>query len=319
MNYQAILTFLAIAEHGSMGKAAKKLNYSQQVVSEQLKQLEKHLKVQLVIRKKGSNQIALTAEGMNFLPLAQQYSDFHKQFEEKIEEFTLARNQKILRLAASASAHQYIVSNIVHMLMAMFPELEVRLSTVELINIPAATDNHIYDVALVFESVETNTLVETIPLFSEERYILCPADTVFPEKTLSSEELDPNYEILYTEHINNPAYNEWRETYLSRRGKPYLKVSTQIAACDYLTDPRLWVVMPASITRRNISQQPGRFIFRRLQPPPAPRSCSLLVSKSYPNEDVIRGLLSCFDEYIENRPYLIKSKELSTKSMFGTH
>ena len=43
MNYQTILTFLAIAEYGSMGKAAKHLNYSQQVVSEHLKQLEKHL------------------------------------------------------------------------------------------------------------------------------------------------------------------------------------------------------------------------------------------------------------------------------------
>ena len=158
MNYQTILTFLAIAENGSMGKAAKKLNYSQQVVSEQLKQIEKHLKVQLVIRKKGSNQIILTPEGTNFLPLAQQYRDFHKQFEEKIKEFTRTRNQKILRLAASASAHQYIVSHIVHMLMAMFPELEVRLSTVELVNIPAATDNHVYDVALVFESENLVTL-----------------------------------------------------------------------------------------------------------------------------------------------------------------
>jgi len=310
MNYQTILTFLAIAEYGSMGKAAKNLNYSQQVVSEHLKQLEKHLQVQLVIRKKGSHQTVLTPEGMNFLPLAQQYKDFHKQFGEKLDEFSRDRNRKILRLAASASAHQYIVSHIVHMLMSMFPEIEVRLSTVELANIPSASDNRAFDAALIFETVAAHPLVETIPLFSEERYILCPSNTTLPDRALSSSELDPNCEILYTEHINNPAYNEWRKQHLTGRGKPYLKVSTQIAACDYLVEPRFWTIMPASIALRNISQAPGKFTFRRIQPSPAPRSCSLLVSKNYPDIDVIEGLLHCFDEYISNRPYLINSRRI---------
>ena len=310
MNYQTILTFLAIAEYGSMGKAAKHLNYSQQVVSEHLKQLEKHLQAQLVIRKKGSHQTVLTPEGMNFLPLAQQYKDFHRQFGEKLEEFSRMRNQKILRLAASASAHQYIVSHIVHMLMAMFPEIELRLSTVELANIPAAVENRMFDVALIFETVDVMPLVEQIPLFCEERYILCPANTTLPDKALSSGELDPDCEILYKEHVNNPAYNDWRKQHLDGRGKPYLKVSTQIAACDYLTDPRYWIIMPASIALRNISQEPGKFTFRRIQPPPAPRSCSLLVAKSYPDKDVIEGLLRCFDEYVDNRPYLIKMRTI---------
>jgi len=308
MNYQTILTFLAIAEHGSMGKAAKNLNYSQQVVSEHLKQLENHLQVQLVIRKKGSHQTVLTPEGMIFLPLAQQYKDFHRQFAEKLSEFARDRNRKILRLAASASAHQYIVSHIVHMLMSMFPEIEVRLSTVELADIPAATDNRVFDAALIFEKGFTHPLVETIHLFSEERYILCPADTVLPDRVLRAGELDPNCEILfhYTGRLNNPAYSQWRQQYLTD-GKPYLKVSTQIAACDYLTEPNLWVIMPASIALRNISQAPGKFTFRRIEPPPAPRFCSLLISKSYPDKDVIDGLLHCFDEYIDERPYLMKS------------
>lgn len=303
MNYQSIKTFAAIAEQRSISGAARVLHFSQQVVSEQLKQLEKNLGVQLLFREKGARQIVLTPAGIAFLPLAQRWLEFQDQFEKQVDQFVRTQTHKSFRLAASSSAHQYIVSHIIHRLMQVFPETEMRLSTVEIADIPAAIEAGSFDAAFVFGEAPDHPAIHTVPFFSEERYILCPADTDLPDRMISAEELDLRYEVIYTT-TSSRNYLDWRAQCFAEDVEPFFKVSSQMSVHHYLTDSRCWTIAPASITVQLMAQNPGKLTYRRITPSPNPRTCRLLLAKSYPGTDVVQELLRCCEAYIEERPYL---------------
>ncbi len=63
-------SFLAVAEHGSITRAAGSLNYSQPAVSLQLRALERQVGQVLFERHAGG--AVLTAEGLRLLPVAQE-------------------------------------------------------------------------------------------------------------------------------------------------------------------------------------------------------------------------------------------------------
>ena len=310
MNNQIVKTFLTIAELGSMGEAARELHFSQQVVSEHLRQLEKELGVQLLIRSKGSRQVTLTRDGSDFLPLARSWGEFQRSFEEKLSHYVRSRGRGVFRLAASSSAHQYIISHIVRKLMPIFPEIELRLNVVEINDMPTAIANQSFDAAFMFETVPASPLITTIPLFTEERCILCPADSSLPNRTISVDELPAGHEVIYTSTIQNEAYNEWRRLYLSEGNELHLKTNSLMSIPNYLLDPSSWAVLPVSMAMESVSRSPEKLSIRHVVPAPAPRSFSLLVAKNYPEKNVIRELLNCCEEYIRERPYLQRILEI---------
>lgn len=304
MNPQIIKTFLTIAERGSMAEAAKELHFSQQVVSEHLKMLERELGAQLLLRSKGSRSIALTRDGSDFLPLARSWVEFQEQFEEKLGQYIRSRGRGVFRLAASSSAHQYIISHIVRKLMPIFPEIELRLNVVEINEMPEAIANQSFDAAFMFETVPASPSITAIPLFTEERCILCPANSALPSRTITVNELPIGHEVIYTSTIQNDAYNEWRRLYLSEGNELHLKTNSLMSIANYLLDPRSWAVLPMSMALEFLSRSPDKLSIRHVVPAPAPRSFSLLVAKNYPEKNVIRELLNCCEEYISERPHL---------------
>lgn len=68
LNFNQIKIFISVAENGSFSAAAKKLNYSQSMVSKTISALEKDLALQLVVRVKSQN--ILTEAGKSL------YQDF---------------------------------------------------------------------------------------------------------------------------------------------------------------------------------------------------------------------------------------------------
>lgn len=306
VNDRIIRTFLAIAEEKSMAAAGSKLHFSQQVVSEHLKQLEEELGVQLVLRRRGSRQVALTRDGSDFMPLARSWAAFQDSFAERVEKFTRSRDRKVLRLAASSSAHQYIISHIVHKLMPVFPELELRLSVVEISDMLSAIASRAFDAAFMFETVPAHPSITVIPLFREERCVLCPANTRLSGRTVAVGELPPQYEVIYSNQTHNPAYDLWRVRNLPDEREPYLKVDSMMSIPNYLTDPCSWAIVPISVALQFISQSPEKLTLRHIVPTPEPRTFSLLIADNYPEKEVIQELLCCCDEYIAERPYLEK-------------
>ena len=300
MNKQSIEIFLAVFREGSISGAARKLHFSQPTVSEYLTNLEKELGVRLVMRERGARVARLTPSGEAFLPLALRWQELHQQ----VEQYKVAQQQKTFRLAASLSAHDYVVSHIVHKLIEKCPELELRLNKVEMNEMSDAVEAGTFDAAFYFGARRPHPKVHTQILWQEERYVICPADTALPDRILTPADLDPSFEVIHHSFGRNPHVLAWRNENFPKGGKPYLRVSSVMGVYNYLTDPRCWALIPASVVLLAIEQNPGRFTYRRLQPPPPARAFTLLISKAYPDTEVIRAFMECCQEYIAERPYL---------------
>lgn len=302
MNLQNIKIFLAIAELGSISSAANKLHFTQPNISHGLAQLEKELGFQLVIRHRGSRQITLTQAGTEFLPLASKLMDSYNQ----ISLFQQRQATNDLRLHANHSLHTYLVPEISYKLSERFPALYVRLGSRLNRLIPDAVEQHITDIAFVSGSCTESSTMTKIPLYDEDIYLLCPTDTELPNRIISTNELDPHYEVIHLTLNNRVSFQRWHQQHFPQDVPPYIKVSAMLTIGNYLRDRRCWALVPASIAVYLTSLYPEKLTYRHMDSIPFRQLTSMLISTSYTNKAVIQGLIDCCSEYIDERPYLRK-------------
>jgi len=79
-----------------------------------------------------------------------------------------------------------------------------------------------------------------------------------------------------------------------------------MACYNYMTDPRCWTLLPFSLANRLVALHPGELTIRRCDPLPDPRVYTALVFDTYSDDKAIKDLISSFDEYIDEYPYLEK-------------
>ena len=303
MNYQNIKVFQAILEHQNISAAAKALNYTRSTVSEALKQLEEELGVQLIVRERGVRQVRLTPAGRAFVPLVDEW----EEMDQHIHDFVRASKQRVLRLAAGTRAHEEIVPRIVYRLKQNFPSLEVQL-----VHIPDGSSWHQnlksqkFDAAIYYGRTDEHPMLANFPLFYESRCILCPANTVLPDRVLTPEDLDVDFEVRYskTGYVSTKSPLWRRECHLE--GKSMMNVPGWSAIEHYLTDPRCWALMPSDIALQTVARRPQELTIRQIVPEAPPLPCSLVVFRSYSDTEVLQCILQSCAEYAEERPHLKK-------------
>lgn len=299
MNYQSARVFLSIVEHQSISAAAHALYLSQPAVSAYLSRLEDELGVQLFVRQRGVQKIALTQAGYQLISVAEEFLSTEKH----LQEFKASFSQKVLRIGAAKSTHEYVVTPIAKKLQQKIPGVDLQMHT-----LPIGTGSTMYspqpfDVAIRFcywGYPEATSLFTCIPFFLDPSYILCPAETPLPDRTLSPEDLDPSFQIRQS--VMNERYALWYQQHF-----PNSAVSRYPLVMDLMNlftdfkDPRCWAFVPASIAEYLMSEHLGQLTFRRIVPAPPSRACYLAVSKTYIRSDIIDALLCCCREYLEEK------------------
>ena len=310
MNSQSIRIFLALAEHKSISEAARALYFSQSAVSQSLNQLEKELGIQLVVRGRGSRQIRLTPAGEAFIPLAKR----RREVDLLLEDFVQAQKQKSLRIAANATAHQYLVPEITQNLMQRSAYLDIHLKSMLNTTIPNNIENGLCDVAFYTGDASSTRAVTVLPFFQSKICILCSTDTVLSDRPISPAELDPRFEITHTIFSRKKKHLEWHQQHFPTDIPPRVQTCTFMSLDNYLTDPRCWAAVPLVQAHLFVSRKPSQLTIRHIDPVPYYQTCSIVISKSYLNEAVIQDFLQCCREYVENRPYLINCLPYDTHS-----
>ena len=305
--YQQIKTFLAIVECKSISGAAQSLHYTQSTVSTYLNLLETRMGMTLVNRTRGKRTVTITTDGEAFIPLAQRFLEM----ENALERFIQSRKRKSLRLAASGSAHTHVISYIANKLIRCEPDIDIRLRTVELREIEKSISEQTFDVALVYDLDINHPDIICVPLFLEERCIVCRTDSKLPKGVISPQRLDSAFEISYT-GWSNMRLTAWHKQNFPEAKEPFFGVSSLSAISAYMTDPRCWAVVPYNVAMHMIALRPQELSYRQVEPAPVPRSCQLLVSRAFGDREVLEKLLRCFDEYIEERSYLKKYEKQET-------
>ena len=302
MNQYRAKVFMAIVNEKSISGAARALHFAQPTVSEALSQLEKELEVQLVVRERGAHQVQLTPAGRAFIPVARRWIEA----EEYLEYYKQSQKRKVLRLAASFTAHEYVVGYIVQKMKQRDPDLDIRLLTVESRDMRVAIEQGLFDIAFFYGYFSLPSVISK-ELYREERHIVCPSYTDLPNHTLSTADLDPKFEVAHSTLGRNPSITKWRSNAFQGREESGMTVQNVMSVPAYLTEPKSWALLPVSVARAKIASSEGRLTYRRLDPPPPYRSFRALISKAYPEQRVIRNFLECCSEYIDERPYLTRS------------
>lgn len=125
MNFQQLTTFCTVLIEGSMTAAAEKLYLTQPAVSQQIRNLEEELSVELLVR--GSRQAKATAQGQILYDYAKRIIALNEQAQVAIQTIGEAI-QGTLRIGTLNSLGLYIISPVVGLFLKHNSKLNIKLN-----------------------------------------------------------------------------------------------------------------------------------------------------------------------------------------------
>lgn len=278
-----LTTFLAVVKYGSISLAAEKLFISQPALSRRIRTLENELGCTLIRRQQGKKSLELTAEGQEFISIAERWLD-------------------VWRAASSIKSRTYT------------PEFTVILNTSMGEHVPLAIDDfirqatgirfkfHIYhsleayqwmecgkaDLALISKPFN-NSLVNTIPAYKENMILL--ARGIYEGiQTIRPRQLDVSQELFVPW---SPDFQDWHDFWFGSGASPKIfGDSPPTMKHFWKTENRWWSVVPASFTGELLAHDGVRKI--NLIDAPGELVLYYLVKKNE-HSDIAEMFLKCLD------------------------
>ena len=173
LNLSQLQTFVTVASEGSMTAAADKLFLTQPAVSQQMKNMEDDLGVELIVR--GSKQIKMTAQGEILYEHAKKILSLAQLAEVSIKSIG-AQLKGVLRIGTLNSIGLHLMSPVVSRLLKFNPDFKIKVNYAKGDDLISSYKRGELDV-LVLPDIETNykaTLSETKSkiLFKEEIWLV---------------------------------------------------------------------------------------------------------------------------------------------------
>jgi DNA-binding transcriptional LysR family regulator len=171
----------AIAEHGSFGRAAAALGYTQSAVSQQLATLERLVGERLVERPGGPRPVELTEAGRLLLHHAEAIVARLQAARADMEALS-AGEAGTLRVGAFQSAGARILPEVLRRYTAAWPRVEVRLEEAEDDSLLSQIEHGDLDLAFVMLPVE-NAALETVELVRDPYVLVTQAGSPLARAT----------------------------------------------------------------------------------------------------------------------------------------
>lgn len=165
--------FLAVAQEGHFGRAAKRLNMSQPPLTEQIQVLEQALKVKLFDRSRRGTQ--LTPVGAAILPAVQKFAEQLERLEFAVRE-AVEGHSGLLTIGAITSAMFDVLPPLVTRLKSEYPGLTISVREIDSVEaVPALLAG---DVDLAFARLEGDLgeSIESFPLKQDRLVVAMPAE-----------------------------------------------------------------------------------------------------------------------------------------------
>jgi molybdate transport repressor ModE-like protein len=165
----------AIAEHGSFGRAAAALGYTQSAVSQQIATLERLVGIRLVERPGGPRPVELTEAGRLLLRHAEAIVARLQAARADMEALQ-SGEAGTLRVGAFQSAGARILPELLRRYTAAWPQVQVRLEEAEDESLLAQIEHGGLDLAFVMLPVP-GAAIETVDLVRDPYVLLTQADS----------------------------------------------------------------------------------------------------------------------------------------------
>lgn len=292
MNINQIKTFLTIVNTKSISKASEELFLSQPTVSHRLRSLEDEIGFTLIERKKGHKYIELTLRGEKFVSLAQRWM----QLWQDMQQISVHEGTYQLTIGSVETLNTNIFSPLYKQLVKKDKDVlfDLKIMSGESKDIVHLAESRDIDIGLTFsKSVQAPNLIHEA-LFSEPLYIIKLCTDKNEQRTAyhPTELLTENE--LYFEC--SPTYAEWHDMWWNPTAKPYAVVDRESLLMEFLDDPDLWSIVPASVAQTHSTREDIK-IYDILYPP-ASRVCYRVTSINDDPEHM-QGI-KIFNKYIED-------------------
>lgn len=257
MTYLEIQAFLAIADTGSLSKAAKLLFISQPALSYRLQALEKELDCQVIDRRQGIRKATLTDAGVRFVPIAERW----KQLWEETQGLQ-AKSNSVLKIGAASSINSYVLPQAYQQFLYRKSPYSLNILTQSSTHLYQSIENKALDVAFLANPMYSNKVITT-PLFKEEMLLLCSADMGIPDE-IHPATLDPKQQITIPW---NQEFKTWNNYWFGNKGQPLIYTDNVPMLESFLVDNQGWAVVPVSVTN-NLTRKDELKTFPIIDGPP---------------------------------------------------
>ncbi len=282
MNLAEIETFLMIVKTKNITKTAENLFVSQPTVSHRLKLLEEELDVQLITRKKGYKQIELTAQGEDFIPIAERWISIWQEMQGLKD-----KQQKLyLTLACTDTLNSAILFDLYRNILEENEQrLNLRIKTHYSQEVYNSLENHDSDLGFVYHHLHFKNIVAE-PILKEKMYIIQSANAALKKPLIHTDELDPDKEVYVSWEAN---YQIWHDQWVSKGARPRIQVDTFELLFHLLSQDNRWAIAPISVVDR-IRQLKLVYISEIANAVQPPQRVTYKIKHKYPNEATLKAV-----------------------------
>ncbi len=179
MDIRVLRYFLAVAREESITKAAEQLHMSQPPLSRQLKDLEKELGVQLLIR--GSRKVTLTEQGMILRKRAEELIDLFYKTEKEVTSQGDDISGDIYIGAGETDAIR-VLAKIATKLHKKYPQVHYHLSSGDAEDVSERLDKGLIDFGVVLDPIDIEKY-DSLKIPAEDTFgVLMRRDSPLAEK-----------------------------------------------------------------------------------------------------------------------------------------
>jgi LysR family carnitine catabolism transcriptional activator len=172
-------TFVTVAEEGSFNGAAEKLSRTQPAITLAVKQLEEFIGLKLLERT--TRQVSTTAEGENFIPIAQRLV---RDFDTAIYDLraTAERRSGNVSMAIVPSVASNLLPDIIKAFSAEYPGIHLHLDDDSSQGVQRRVERNEVDFGIA-SLWKPNKLLNFKPLFADKLELICHVDHQLAKKT----------------------------------------------------------------------------------------------------------------------------------------
>jgi len=240
---------LAVVEHGNFTRAAEALYVSQPTLSQQIKQMEEGLGVQLLDRT--GRTVRATDAGEAYIAYARKALRELEAGERAIHDVRdLTRGT--LRLAMTPTFTSYLVGPLIARFNARYPGIALHINEMPLDTIESALAADEVDLGIAFSNVRSAE-IESHPLFVEKLSVVVGIHHPFARRSapITPNDLEQAPLALLTTDFATRTYVD---AYLQKQGispKIVIEANTINAIVEIIRRGSIATILPDPITREN--------------------------------------------------------------------
>lgn len=264
MELRQLRYFVAVAEERNFGRAAERLRIAQSGLSQQIKVLERSLRVRLIDR--DARPLALTAEGEILLEQAHLIIELAERVQERVRKPETLR-ETILKFGGSSFGNGPVVDRVLAAARSRLHNVDLQIHLDTTLHNIQALNRRTVDVAFTYVPFESPKTPRFLRLGTMELVLAIPdRHRLSTSGSVSREELLQEPFLIGPRSINPPLFDRIHRSLIGRLVHPNAVEISDVGAARFRLVAEGAGITPVAFPTESLLQIPG-VVYRRVEDP----------------------------------------------------